>query len=1028
MTERVVDDFSDAARFSLIASGQAQVKVTSEASGGNCALRIDYDFHGGGGFLGVHQDLSLRMPPISTMQFRLRGSLGGNHLEFKLTDRSRRNVWRWMEKDCEISDEGRLFALRDREIEYAWGPMGGGRPERIGGVEFVISAGPGGAGTFWIEDFSLIDRTPQGSPEISASSSTRGSVPASVLSSQGGLWKPKADDRQPWLMIDFHETMEYGGLVIDWDAPRDMKGLRVEASQDGRRWQTVARAREVEGERSFVPLPNGESRFLRLQLDAPSGVRRVEVQAFEFSKTKDDLLFAVAAGSPKGDYPRYLLRRQSYWTSAGLPDGNTCALINEEGLVEPDKGTFSLEPFLWLGKQFFTWADVKTNVHLERGGLPIPTARWTLPEATFDITPIATRTEELPQGLCLIRYRMSNHSQQRMKGALLIAARPHQVTPPWQSWKGIGGAATISDLKWASGGLSISGNKMVVPLADDVECGVGAFAQGSLVEVLKSGRLPARQRVQDDSGLASGAMRFAFSLPAEGTQEFFVAVPFGDDGLSASQIRALKKLDGAEAFAAAHANWETRLEQVAFDVPAGLLKKGATAFRTAAGQILAHRDGPALQPGPRRYTRSWIRDGVLMAAALLRAGESTAPVEFIRWFAEFQREDGFVPCCVDRNGPDWLVEHDSHGQLIYGALEAYRFTHDTQLLRELWPSMVRAADYLNVLRRQRLTSEYSKGELLSRRGLLPESVSHEGYLAQPVHAYWDDFWALRGLRDAAAAAEILALPDVAKQYREDAAEFEGHLRESLKRVIAEKNLQFVPGSVEWADFDATATANAVLLLGEGSPLPVEPLRKMFRQFVTDVKKRRRGEFPWNNYTAYEVRIVGALVRLGMREEALELLDFYLSERRPLRWNQWPEISWRHPRSPGHLGDVPHTWIAAEFMLSFATLLIFEQEPEGSLVVGAGVDPAWLAAPRGLGLRGFPTRHGVTNVKLKLEGRGKYRIQLTGEVPCPPGGFVLRLPWSAPPKRVTCNGTRLLDVDPKEIRLMFDLPLDILVEC
>ena len=31
---------------------------------------------------------------------------------------------------------------------------------------------------------------------------------------------------------------------------------------------------------------------------------------------------------------------------------------------------------------------------------------------------------------------------------------------------------------------------------------------------------------------------------------------------------------------------------------------------------------------------------------------------------------------------------------------------------------------------------------------MPVSVSHEGYLAQPVHSYWDDFWALRGLRDA----------------------------------------------------------------------------------------------------------------------------------------------------------------------------------------------------------------------------------------------------------------------------------------
>ena len=43
-----------------------------------------------------------------------------------------------------------------------------------------------------------------------------------------------------------------------------------------------------------------------------------------------------------------------------------------------------------------------------------------------------------------------------------------------------------------------------------------------------------------------------------------------------------------------------------------------------------------------------------MSAALLRMG-CTEPVGvFIDWYAPYQREDGFVPCCVDHNGADWL--------------------------------------------------------------------------------------------------------------------------------------------------------------------------------------------------------------------------------------------------------------------------------------------------------------------------------------------------------------------------------------
>ncbi len=54
----------------------------------------------------------------------------------------------------------------------------------------------------------------------------------------------------------------------------------------------------------------------------------------------------------------------------------------------------------------------------------------------------------------------------------------------------------------------------------------------------------------------------------------------------------------------------------------------------------------------------------MMSAALLRMGHIEEVGEFIRWYAPHQRADGFVPCCVDREGTDWLVEHDSHGELI----------------------------------------------------------------------------------------------------------------------------------------------------------------------------------------------------------------------------------------------------------------------------------------------------------------------------------------------------------------------------
>jgi hypothetical protein len=247
--------------------------------------------------------------------------------------------------------------------------------------------------------------------------------------------------------------------------------------------------------------------------------------------------------------------------------------------------------------------------------------------------------------------------------------------------------------------------------------------------------------------------------------------------------------------------------------------------------VLVNRDGPALQPGPRRYTRSWIRDGAIMAAALLRVGRSAEACEFVRWYVTHQRADGNVPCAVDRSGPDWLAEHDSHGELVFAVRECFRFTRDRAFLAEMWPAVERAVDYLESLRATRLGPEFDAPALRARRGLLPESVSHEGYLAHPVHAYWDDFWALRGYGDAAAMAAILGHERAASRIGAVRDEFRTALRASIARTIAERKIDFVPGSVEWADFDPSATANAVALLG--SSMTCRGLERTFDEYLAD---------------------------------------------------------------------------------------------------------------------------------------------------------------------------------------------------
>ena len=190
-----------------------------------------------------------------------------------------------------------------------------------------------------------------------------------------------------------------------------------------------------------------------------------------------------------------------------------------------------------------------------------------------------------------------------------------------------------------------------------------------------------------------------------------------------------------------------------------------------------------------------------------------------------------------------------------------------------------------------------------------------------------------------------------------------------------------------------------------------------------MRKKRAGEVDWANYTAYEIRIIGALVRLGKRQSALELLDFFLSDRRPLPWNQWPEISWRDPTSPGHLGDVPHTWIGAEYILSLLSMFAFEREADQSLVIGAGLRSEWLNAAGGVQVRGLPTWYGTVNFTLQRESTGSLRLQLDGDLTMPRGKIVARPPLDRVLQAVLVNGKPTRNFTADEV-VIDELPADV----
>jgi hypothetical protein len=345
---------------------------------------------------------------------------------------------------------------------------------------------------------------------------------------------------------------------------------------------------------------------------------------------------------------------------------------------------------------------------------------------------------------------------------------------------------------------------------------------------------------------------------------------------------------------------------------------------------------------------------------------------------------------VDARGADPVPENDSHGELIFLIMEYYRYTHDRAFLEKMWPHIAGAVAFIDTLRAERMTPEYRTPERRAYYGLLPQSISHEGYSAKPMHSFWDDFFALRGLKDAAAAAAVLGKVEEAKRIAATRDDFRRDVLRSIELSMEEHGIDYIPGSVELGDYDATSTTIAVEPVGELANLPEPALRNTFERFWREVS-HRPDSTAWDAYTPYELRAVGIFVRLGWRDRALRLLEQYMGDRRPSEWNDWAEVVWREPRTPKFIGDMPHTWVGSDFVRSVADIFAYDRESDSTLVVGAGIPSAWVDSAPGVTVRALRTPHGELDLTMRGNG-SKVTARIGGGLTVPRGGIVLRSPY------------------------------------
>jgi len=218
-----------------------------------------------------------------------------------------------------------------------------------------------------------------------------------------------------------------------------------------------------------------------------------------------------------------------------------------------------------------------------------------------------------------------------------------------------------------------------------------------------------------------------------------------------------------------------------------------------------------------------------------------------------------------------------------------------------------------------------------------------------------------------------------------------------------KKINYIPGAADLGDFDPTSTAGAVIYCSELENLPQSQLKNTFDRYYRKLISRFKPDAKYW-FTPYEVRNICAFVYMNQKERALRLLRFILKHRRPIGWNHLAEAVHSDYRSPNYIGDMPHTWVGAEYINAIRSLFVYEWKDR--LILGQGIDRNWLSRKEGVSVKNIPTYYGRINYTLRKD-KDALRVKIYGakDMTSPPNGFIFKSPFKFKIKKVYLNEKR-----------------------
>jgi len=679
----------------------------------------------------------------------------------------------------------------------------------------------------------------------------------------------------------------------------------------------------------------------------------------------------LANGNPDWPMPSWVRNRPFAWTMTGGLGASDEALVSSDGAIAPHADSPIVEAWLYnpASGQIVSGAQVGAQFSLVEDSLPIP--QWSWEAEGVVVSNVAFQDSR--DGALRWRVTAQNDSDISRELLLLVAVRPLALNEAIAPIYAIGTQGRRR--------LWVNGDPFMIASRQPEKTGVGSLDQ--TMEAVQRGSVPESTVLEcNPDGKGSGALVYSLRIGAGDSTSFHFAFPPAG---GATFPRA--RVDGEKRLVETVGMWRRATDQVTLSLPDDHI---ADARRASIGYLLLALDPKAPRPGPLAHDSFWIRDAAYIGLALLQNGHSDAVKAYIPEVFDAQEADGRIPPIRGDDIPWDVDEWDAQGQAIFLVSSYYRYTDDLDTLNTWYPALRKSAQFIAALRDSEPDTEGPA------RGLLPPSKSAEDLGRVERHYYWDDFWAVVGLEEAAFAARELGETEDAAWMMAEADALRDAIVDSVESVMGAEP-PYIPGAVEEVESSAMARGTVPVLwpvrvLSPANPLLERSFDHYYQRWIAPDQggfRHRQGQFwPYGG-----LELAHAYLRLGREDVLHEILGWALENQTLAGTFAWAEQV--NPETGGFSGgDMPHAWAAASYATLVREMLISEND--GALELFMGVPDWWLEAEESITLENAPTHFGALNLRTKSTVRrsdsgwdGVLTLEVSGAEP--PEGFRWQLP-------------------------------------